>query len=96
MALTVTPLGAEPGTLTLKAFGPFAGTGSYLAPAGSAPSWTGDLRVRLPGVGDVPLTGPAFRTAFCRGREGTAEFNDCEAEASRLLTPATNFPFLSD
>ena len=58
--------GAEPVTATVVLPGPFAGTGSYLEQAGHASSWTGPLRVRLPGADRVPLAGKAFTAAFCR------------------------------
>jgi hypothetical protein len=61
------PLGAEPITATVILPSPFAGTGSYFEEAGSRPRWTGSLRVRLPGADRVPLTGPHFTAALCRG-----------------------------
>ena len=39
-----------------------------LASQGSSSSWTGDLRVDLPGADGVPLTGLGIGAVFCRGR----------------------------
>jgi hypothetical protein len=58
--------GVVPVTATVILPGPFAGTGSYLEQAGHASSWTGPLRVRLPGADRVPLAGKTFTASFCR------------------------------
>jgi hypothetical protein len=58
--------GAVPVKATVAPPSPFSGTASYLDQPGATPSWSGDLSVRLPGVGAVPLTGPGFSADFCR------------------------------
>ncbi|HEX5610676.1 MAG TPA: hypothetical protein VFX45_11380 [Solirubrobacterales bacterium] len=61
------PAGVQPFNITIAPPAPFQGTGSYLAPPGVAPTWTGDLAVDFPGIGRVPLTGPEFVTKICNG-----------------------------
>jgi hypothetical protein len=60
--------GAVPVKATVAPPSPFSGTASYLDQPGAPPSWSGDLSVRLPGAGAVPLTGPGFSADFCRLR----------------------------
>jgi hypothetical protein len=67
-SVLTSPLGMQPVTATVSLPSPFAGTGSYLEEPGLPPSWTGSLRVRLPGADRVPLTGPDFTAALCRGK----------------------------
>lgn len=57
---------AKPRRATLKLPNPFSGRGSYLEAPGAEPSWTGSLRVHLPGEARVPLTGPEFDVNVCR------------------------------
>lgn len=68
-AMTSSEPGIKPVTATLAPTKPFTGTASYAEVPGSAPSWTGSLRVFLPGLDEVPLTGPDFKSALCRTRE---------------------------
>jgi hypothetical protein len=44
---------------------PFQGTGTFDRGSGRSASWTGDLRVELPGFGEVHLTGPNARARYC-------------------------------
>jgi hypothetical protein len=46
---------------------PFKGTGVYHAESPTTATWTGDLSVEFPGIGDVPLTGPDFTARLCEG-----------------------------
>jgi hypothetical protein len=70
----VSKSGMKPETVKVKLPEPFAGRALYLHSPGSPPSWTGNLRVNLPGAADVPLAGPTFDAAFCRGSSlGKAE-----------------------
>jgi hypothetical protein len=66
--ILASPLGTQPVTATVSLPPPFAGTGSYLEELGQPPSWTGSLRVRLPGADRVPLTGPDFTASLCHGK----------------------------
>jgi hypothetical protein len=67
-SILASPLGMQPVTAAVSLPRPFAGTGSYFEESGQPPSWTGSLRVRLPGADRVPLTGPGFTAALCRGQ----------------------------
>lgn len=58
--------GKRPETVRVKLLDPFAGSALYSHDPGSPPSWTGNLKVGLPGA-SIPLTGPTFEAAFCRG-----------------------------
>jgi hypothetical protein len=75
-SMQVSPVGEKPLSAEVKLPKPFEGTGSYLQEGKSPPSWSGDLGVRLPGSGLVPLTGPEFETGLCRG-EVAARFGRC-------------------
>ena len=55
-----------PRTATITPEKPFAGSAEYVKEKGGRASWTGTLTVRLPGVGQVPLIDPRFRSAMCR------------------------------
>lgn len=64
--LTLSKPKATPETALVKPPRPFRGSATYTASPNSPPTWTGDLRIGLPGAGAVPLTGPGFRVKFCR------------------------------
>lgn len=63
----VSKRGKKPETVKVKASSAFAGRALYSHEPHSPPSWTGDLSVDLPGAEAVPLVGPGFEAAFCRG-----------------------------
>jgi hypothetical protein len=44
---------------------PFRGRATFQRESADEVSWTGDLRVRLPGFGAVPFTGNGFETVMC-------------------------------
>jgi hypothetical protein len=79
--------GVEPFTETMVLPNPFAGTGSYREEAGEKPSWTGSLRVGLPGAERVPLTGPGFVVALCR-KESLEKVAHCLARVEKVSGPA--------
>lgn len=60
--------GAMPETINVKPPKPFAGRALYSHSRGFPPIWTGDLSVDLPGAVGIPLTGPGFSAALCRGK----------------------------
>lgn len=64
-AVSFSPEGTEPETVTAAPPSPFAGKATYSHTAGSPATWTGSLRVRLPGSGWVHLTGDAFEAEVC-------------------------------
>jgi hypothetical protein len=57
--------GTRPHRATLSAPAPFSGTGTYVYRPGSAPTFLGDLTVKIPGEGTVALAGPEFKAALC-------------------------------
>lgn len=63
--LLVSPPGVVPASATVALPSPFQGTSSYLENPGSAPTWEGSLKVDLPGLAALPLTGPAFAAKLC-------------------------------
>jgi hypothetical protein len=75
-SMKVSPVGEKPLSAEVKLPKPFEGTGSYLQDGKAPGSWSGDLGVRLPGSGLVPLTGPEFETGLCRAEE-VARFERC-------------------
>jgi hypothetical protein len=58
---------AQPRTAIVTPPKPFLGSATFSQTAGSAPTWSGDLGIHLPGAGLVPLAGPEFRARLCRG-----------------------------
>jgi hypothetical protein len=65
-ALIFGPAGDSP-TATLSLPPPFAGSGTYAIGPEGTPTWTGSLRVSLPGASPVALTGGSFVAALCQG-----------------------------
>lgn len=59
--------GKKPETVRVALPEPFAGRAHYSRKPGSPPTWTGNLRVDLPGADAIPLAGPDFKAIFCRG-----------------------------
>lgn len=68
--------GALPVTATVAPPAPFSGSADFSQSPGLPASWSGLLAVELPGAGVVPLTGPDFAAALCRG-SGEAEQRPC-------------------
>lgn len=66
-SLVMSKRGKEPNTVKVKLPKPFTGRALFSRSQGSSPSWTGDLRVDLPGADGVPLTGQGISAVFCRG-----------------------------
>ncbi|HEU5251980.1 MAG TPA: hypothetical protein VFU16_01475 [Solirubrobacterales bacterium] len=62
---------------------PFSGSARFTDGTSKSPtSWKGDLVVRLPGTGALPLTGPHFHASLCRAsafRPQSACFREAEA-----------------
>ena len=86
------PLGAKPLTATITLPAPLEGTGSYVENPGSPPSWSGDLRVRLPGGGAVPLTGPEFKAVLCHGVDSSEKIQNCESKFEDLFSRGFRYP----
>jgi hypothetical protein len=67
-SLVMSKRGKEPETMDVKLPKPFSGRALYSYGLDALPSWTGDLRVDLPGVDGILLTGPGVSAVLCRGR----------------------------
>lgn len=46
---------------------PFSGSGTFRRHAKRAPTWTGDLKIELPGFGHVRLAGHGTHASMCSG-----------------------------
>ena len=68
--------GALPVTATVEPPAPFLGSAAFSQSPGLPAAWSGSLAVELPGGGIVPLTGPDFAAALCRGT-GEPEQQPC-------------------
>jgi hypothetical protein len=68
--------GALPITATVEPPAPFVGSAVFSQDPGLPAAWSGSLAVELPGGGIVPLTGPDFAAALCRG-SGEPEQRPC-------------------
>jgi hypothetical protein len=51
----------------LKPPAPFSGSGTFRRHPLKPPTWTGDLKVALPGFGQVRLAGPGTHASMCEG-----------------------------
>lgn len=75
--------GADPARARVALGPPFSGLARFTDGTGQSPAaWKGDLVVRLPGTGALPLTGPRFHASLCRAsafRPDSACFREAEA-----------------
>lgn len=71
----------------LKPPPPFSGSATYLEGPAASQRWTGDLKVALPGFGDVPLTGHGVRVRTCEGLACGLGFALTSSLAERLPLP---------
>jgi hypothetical protein len=53
---------------TVEPPAPFSGSATFHLEGPKTASWTGDLAVELPGLGEVPLTGKRIYAGACRGQ----------------------------
>ena len=51
----------------LKPPAPFSGSATFRRHPKKQPTWTGDLKIALPGFGQVRLAGPGTRASMCEG-----------------------------
>jgi len=68
--------GVLPVTATVEPPPAFLGSAAFSQSPGLPAAWSGSLAVELPGAGIVPLTGPDFAAALCRGT-GEPEQRPC-------------------
>jgi hypothetical protein len=62
---TSVDIAAPPRSATVEPPAPFTGSATFQQESADEFSWTGDLAVELPGVGEVTLAGPKFETELC-------------------------------
>jgi len=90
--VTASPVGANPFNVSLTAPSPFSGTASYSETSGAPATWTGDFAVSMPGVTNLPLTGPGFSAVACGDTEKTNLRETCEGESEDLVEASLLFP----
>jgi hypothetical protein len=61
----VSPSTGTPGEATVEPPAPFKGSAEFTLESPSVASWTGNLRVPIPTLGTVALTGPDFKPTLC-------------------------------
>jgi len=65
--VTISRRSVHPAKARVALDSPFSGTALFRDGTAKSPaSWEGDLVVRLPGTGALPLTGPGFHASLCR------------------------------
>lgn len=64
---TVTGATGTPSEATVKPPAPFEGSAEFTLESPTVANWTGDLRVPIPTLGTVALTGPEFKPTLCDG-----------------------------
>lgn len=61
-------IASPPRSATIDPPSPFAGGAAFQQESSKDFNWTGDLAAELPGIGDVSLAGPRFKSSLCLGR----------------------------
>jgi hypothetical protein len=74
-------IATPPRSATVDPPAPFTGGATFQQEARDQFSWTGDLAVELPGVGEVSLAGPKFETAVCVGRRCRGDEEETETNS---------------
>jgi hypothetical protein len=74
-------IAAPPRSASVIPPAPFTGSASFLQEAEDQFSWTGDLAVELPGVGEVSLAGPNFDTSVCVGHKCRGDKDETESNS---------------
>jgi hypothetical protein len=68
---TFVSTGEEPSEAKIEPPAPFSGSDTFALESPHAASWTGDLKMTLPLLGTVGLTGPKFEPTLCEGNQCT-------------------------
>jgi hypothetical protein len=63
--LTISPSTGTPSEATVEPLAPFEGSAGFKLESPTVANWTGDLRVPIPTLGTVALTGPKFNPTLC-------------------------------
>jgi hypothetical protein len=77
-------IAAPPRSATVTPPVPFTGSAIFQQEGADQFSWTGDLAVELPGVGEVSLAGLKFETELCLDRRCRGDGEDAEASVLGL------------
>jgi hypothetical protein len=72
--------GAIPETIEVELPAPFSGRALYSRSPDTTSSWTGNLGVRMPAIGMIPLTDSGFSAVFCRS-SSIAKVGDCASHS---------------
>ena len=75
-------IAAPPRSASVTPPAPFTGTASFQQEAEHQFSWTGDLAVEMPGVGEVSLAGPKFETSVCVGHKCRGDKDETESSST--------------
>jgi hypothetical protein len=70
--LALSPSTGTPSEATVEPPAPFEGSAEFTLDSPTVANWTGDLRVPIPTLGTVALTGPKFKSTLC-GSGGCAD-----------------------
>jgi hypothetical protein len=70
---SVVSTGGEPSEATIEPPAPFSGSASFELETPQTASWAGDLKVKMPLLGTVDLTGPKFEPILCEGTRCSPE-----------------------
>jgi hypothetical protein len=81
-------IAAPPRSATVDPPAPFSGSATFQQEAAKQFSWTGDLAVELPGIGEVTLAGPKFETNLCIGRRCRGDEDESATSVAVFLPRA--------
>lgn len=78
---TALDVAKPPRSATVDPPGPFTGTATFEEKSKDEFRWAGDLAVELPGIGEVSLAGPKFKSELCIGRRCKGDTEEAEVAA---------------
>jgi hypothetical protein len=81
-------IAAPPRSATVDPPTPFTGSASFQQEAAKQFSWTGNLAVELPGIGEVALAGPKFEANLCIDRRCRGDEDESATSIAVLLPRA--------
>lgn len=79
---SVLEIEAPPRSASVTPPAPFTGSATFQQEAAGQFSWTGDLAVELPGIGEVSLAGPKFETSVCVGHKCRGDKDETESSST--------------
>jgi hypothetical protein len=84
-SVSVSAPGATPQEATLAPPPPFSGSATFQLEEPTKASWSGDLAVELPGLGDVSLTGPRFFAGLCENGKCTKTLPESPSSGASVV-----------